>query len=254
MIQFGVFADLHYAKGITVCETRTCYQSLDKLKVILPKMKHCDFIMNLGDLINGTGNIGLDEMYLDAVMELLKSYPVYHVVGNHDAFSLPKEKIVPVMPGLGSVYSFDREEIRFIVLDGNFYDNSEAYNTTRHEWMNTLIPPAQIEWLKYELEKCERAILFCHQNLDSRIWKESGLPDDRDPHCVINAGKVRAVIERSGKVKCVIQGHCHAGCETKINGVKYITLSALCEKDNKPYCIVTVVHEKISIQPFYGNE
>lgn len=205
----------------------------------------------MGDLINGTGNPLKDEIYFNAMLEVLKNFKVYNVIGNHDAFSLPKERIVPELCDIGSVYSFYIDSTKFIVLDANFYDNGEPYNLTNHEWMNSIIPLSQIKWLEKELKDCTSAIIFCHQNLVNKKNQKFGLSGDRDPHCVINAFEVRNIIEKYGNVKYVIQGHYHPGGEIKINGVTYFTLPALCEQDNAPYCIMTLNESELLVESCY---
>ena len=50
-MKIGLFADLHYAKGITY-GTRQCGQSLLKLQRILNRLSNADLLVNLGDALN----------------------------------------------------------------------------------------------------------------------------------------------------------------------------------------------------------
>ena len=49
----------------------------------------------------------------------------------------------------------------------------------------------------------------------------------RDPHVIVNHAEVRSILEASGQVHLVVQGHCHAGAYTRQNGIEYLTLRAM---------------------------
>ena len=82
-------------------------------------------------------------------------------------------------------------------------------------------------------------IVLCHQNLDARAG---------DPHVIKNAAAVREIMERSGKVLAVLQGHCHSGCRSEQNGIPYYTFRALCEGDRIPCAVVTVDGEMVRVE------
>ena len=50
--------------------------------------------------------------------------------------------------------------------------------------------------------------------------------DAEDATCIANAAEVRRVIEESGKVKCVVQGHWHEGSFREVGGVAYYSAPA----------------------------
>jgi alkaline phosphatase len=60
---------------------------------------------------------------------------------------------------------------------------------------------------------------------------------------VKNAAEVRKVLEESGKVLAVFQGHHHPGQYHEIDGIHYYTLKAVLEdhgEENNAYAIVDV--------------
>jgi UDP-2,3-diacylglucosamine pyrophosphatase LpxH len=59
-------------------------------------------------------------------------------------------------------------------------------------------------------------------------------------HIVRNAADVRQIIRESGKVKMVIQGHFHSGAESIIDDIPYITIPAMCEREEMPYKIMEI--------------
>jgi predicted glycosyltransferase len=65
-------------------------------------------------------------------------------------------------------------------------------------------------------------VILTPANLDPRMR------DGRmDQHIVMNAAEARAILEASGKVKLVVQGHCHGGAFTSLAGIDYVTLPAM---------------------------
>ena len=69
-----------------------------------------------------------------------------------------------------------------------------------------------------------------HQNVDDNI---------RNDHRLSNDDKMRDIFKKSGKVRNVFQGHYHKGTENMIDGIKYITLKAMCENEKAYYIIDT---------------
>jgi len=65
--------------------------------------------------------------------------------------------------------------------------------------------------------------VFMHQNID---------PDIHVSHRLSNDAVIRRVLEENGRVKCVIQGHYHEGAENTVNGIRYLTLPAMCERED----------------------
>ena len=81
-----LFTDAHYAQGLTTCGTRTCYQSLDKLRRIAAWAGPVDAYLNLGDLINDAGDDGANRANLARAQAALAALgaPYHSLAGNHD--------------------------------------------------------------------------------------------------------------------------------------------------------------------------
>ncbi len=232
-MKLGIFADPHYS---TVAEIKTRRPSLsaEKIRRLIEifKKEGVDSIVCLGDLINSEKDREKDRENLKYVSELLKSakIPVYCVMGNHDSEGFTPSEFTEIS-GFGTApYSVDIGEIRLIFLDCCYTDDGSAegigYRNGNYKWKNSYLPESQIEYLKESASGAESAIVFTHQNLD-----------DRDnPHCIRNAERVREAVESCG-IKTAFSGHYHKGGEFLINGVRYITIPALCELDSLPYII-----------------
>ena len=81
------------------------------------------------------------------------------------------------------------------------------------------MPPEELAWLEGELARAPGSVIvFCHQRLDPKAWAQ---------HEVKNSAAVRAVLEKSGKVKAVFTGHEHFGGVNLIRGIPYYSLRAL---------------------------
>ncbi len=81
------------------------------------------------------------------------------------------------------------------------------------------LPPAEVEWLRSDLtETTKKTVVFAHQRLD--VANHYG---------VKNAPRVRKVLEDSGKVLVVFQGHSHKNDYKQIGGIHYCTLVAMVE-------------------------
>ena len=80
-------------------------------------------------------------------------------------------------------------------------------------------PAAEVEWLKADLNNtAKRTVVFAHQRLD--VSNNYG---------VKNAADVRKVMEESGNVLAVFQGHSHKNDLKDIGGIHYCTLVAMVE-------------------------
>ena len=84
-------------------------------------------------------------------------------------------------------------------------------------------PSASPELNGVELWATKKKYIFMHQNIDRQIPPS---------HRLFNADNLLKIIEESGKVKTVFQGHYHKGYRSECGGVKYIALPATCENDD----------------------
>ncbi len=79
--------------------------------------------------------------------------------------------------------------------------------------------PVELEWLKDDLNANDKSVIvFAHQRLDVA-----------NNHGVKNNAEVRAILESSGKVLAVFQGHSHQNDLKEIGGIHYCTLHAMVE-------------------------
>jgi predicted phosphodiesterase len=242
-VRFGMVTDCHYADSDTR-GTRFYRESLAKLAecVGLMNSEGVDFVIELGDL-KDQNRPPVEQKtlsYLEAVEEVFQRFegPTYHVLGNHEMDSISKGQCLARVENTGikrgrSYYSFDLNGLHFIVLDANYKADGSDYDHGNFEWTDTNIPSEQLDWLNKDLAAVGGpVVVFIHQLLDGV-----------GPVYVNNAADVRQILEASGKVLAVLQGHHHAGGYTNIAGIHYYTLKALVEGSgaaNNSYAIADV--------------
>jgi len=235
-VRFGIITDSHYA-DIDTEGTRHYRDSLGKVREAVGCFNDSDldFIIELGDMKDMAPEKDAHETlrYLDEIeKEFLKfKGPAYHVLGNHDMDCISKEEFLSHTRNYGKAngkphYAFTVKGVRFIILDANFNEDMSPYCRGNFKWTSAWIPQEQLEWLKKELKDNLRkpVIVFIHQLLDSN--------SDINPIlCVGNADEIREILESHGHVAAVFQGHHHPGHYSCSNGIHYITLPGMIEKD-----------------------
>jgi len=251
-VRFGIVTDSHYADA-EPRGTRPYRESIAKMDECAAAMnaEGVDFLIELGDFKDQDDPPieARTEEYVRRIERSLRAYsgPRYHALGNHDHDSLSKARFLSLIENAGiprdqSAYSFDRAGIRFIVLDANFKADGAPYDHGNFGWDDCSIPPPQIAWLEKVLASGPpRAIIFIHQQLDGA-----------GSYYVRNAAEVRSVLEASGKVLAVFQGHRHEGAFQRMAGIPYYTLVGMIEgrgPENNSYAIVSVGRDgRISVQ------
>lgn len=252
-VTFGIVTDIHFAE-IPRSGTRMYSQSLDKLKECIDTMNtyKVDFLVELGDFKDKSQPVDEQKTlgFLKQVEDVFSRFngPRYHVLGNHDEDCISKEQFLSVAKNSGidstkSYYSYNSRGFHFVVLDANYDSLGKDFDHGRYDWGDPNIPENEIKWLETDLkESKEPVIIFIHQLLDGAL-----------PFQVKNASQVRGILENSGKVNYVFQGHFHEGNYSEINGIHYYTLCSLVS-GRKPkgnsYAIVTVSDDTINIHGF----
>src|SRR5665647_3018261 len=253
---FGMFTDVHYA-AIPDNGTRKYSQSLEKLKQCIDTMNQqkVKFLVELGDFKDmptpPESNAALG--FLQKIESEFARFPGdrYHVLGNHDEDCISKKQFNSIAGNSRinpekTYYSFQKGGYRFVVLDACFDSTGNAYDKGNFIWSDANIPSEELKWLGAELKNSKfPVIVFVHQPLNGNTKVT-----------VSNAEKVRAVLEKSKKVRCVFQGHEHKGGYEEINGIHYYTLKGLIEGDfpaSNSFAIVSLTKDHIFIKG-YGTE
>ena len=233
LARFGIVTDIHYADKdfdkapCDVVGRRFFRESLRKMDeaVAVFNGRSLDFAIELGDFKDDSSGRDPTLAHLERIEASFARFsgPRYHVAGNHDFDCLTPDEFFSRVPNDGEVshsgyYSFVRGGVKFIVLNA-CYDSALRPYSRNNPWNDANVPPDELAWLERELAAAEgHVIVFCHQRLE----------DSAEPnHLVKNAADVRALVERSGKVRAVITGHQHKGSVRVLNGIVYYSLRAL---------------------------
>lgn len=218
----GLVTDLHYADKPSA-GTRHYRESLAKLDAAAVQFQkdQISVLVELGDLIDAADTVEKEQNYLKTINEKFSKICKnrHYVIGNHCVDTLKKEEFLAGVGQEKTYYSFDQEGIHFIVLDSCFRSDGVAYERKNFQWTDANIPQAELEWLKEDLKSNDKpVIVFAHQRLDVS-----------NNHGVKNNKQVRNLLESSGNVIAVFQGHSHKNDLNTIGGIHYCTLVAMVE-------------------------
>jgi 3',5'-cyclic-AMP phosphodiesterase len=181
-----------------------------------------DLVINLGDVLEDE-SAELDRARYSRFVALLREVgkPILHVAGNHDTINLTPAELCELWGNTAEVtYSRDVGGIHFAVL-----------RTVEHPGKLVELPEAQIRWLEQDLASTTLpSIVLMHHpasemRLEGNRWFEK-----RPQLCrVVERRALREVIEKSGKVLAVFNGHVHWNHLDIIAGIPYVTLQSLSE-------------------------
>ncbi|MFC1717693.1 metallophosphoesterase [Candidatus Poribacteria bacterium] len=247
-ITIGMFTDAHYAdRAMRI--NRYYRESAAKVEQAIAEFNSTkpDFIIQLGDFVDKGESVETELSYLERIEREYAKFAGerHYVLGNHDVAMFSKEQFISNCGARENHYSFDKGNFHNIVLDACYNKDKSDYKAGNFDWTQSYIPAWEQEWLKADLQMTEkRVIVFLHQRLD----------DEDDPHGVKKAPEVREILEESGKVLAVFQGHDHSGAYNSINNIHYYTLPALVAgsgPENNAYAVAQIrIDGSININGF----
>ncbi len=235
-VRVGLVTDLHYADKASA-GTRHYRETLAKLDeaAALFEEDQPNFLVELGDLIDAADSVDVEQRYLQTINRRFSAIckDRYYVLGNHCVDTLKKEEFLGGVGQQDSYFSFDRGDFHFVVLDSCFRHDGVPYGRRNFQWTDANIPKAELDWLQTDLKSTEKpTILFAHQRLDVS-----------NNHGVKNNPEVRKILEESGRVLAVFQGHSHKNDLKEIGGIHYCTLVAMIEgsgAENNGYSLMEI--------------
>lgn len=233
-LRIGLITDLHYADK-PPAGTRHYRETLAKLAEAAAQFEKDQpaLIVELGDLIDAADAVETEQKYLSTINREFSAIAKerHYVLGNHCVDMLTKAEFLGGVEQAKSYYSFDQREFHFIVLDACFRSDGEPYGRKNSKWTDANIPPAEAEWLAADLAATtKKTVVFAHQRLDVST-----------DHGVRNAHAIRKILENSGRVLAVVQGHSHQNDLKEIGGIHYCTLAAMIEgsgDENNSYSLL----------------
>jgi alkaline phosphatase len=226
-LRIGLVTDCHHA-DLPPWKNRYYRESIGKFHEAIDKFNAAgvDMAIEIGDLIDAGPDVAGE---IGNLRKIEKAYAQfrgerYYVLGNHCIWTLTKQEFCDNCAIRAPHYSFDRGGFHFVVLDACFRTDGVAYGRQNYQWQDTFIPPEQIEWLRGDLATTALpTIVFVHQRLDTNPGDELWALTVKD------APEVRKVLETSGKVLAVLQGHSHHNDYRELAGIHYCVLRAVVE-------------------------
>lgn len=290
LFSFGVISDVQYADipdGRSFLGVPRYYQhSILVLQRAVQKwnyMCNLSFAINFGDIVDG---FCPKEESLNAVEKMAAEFErfngrVYHMIGNHCLYNLPREKLLPILKipsrdGFAYYHFSPTPDYRFIVLDA--YDISaigwpedhpnmakaleflkeknpnEDKNSPnglsglerRYLMFNGAVGKEQLEWLDHALQDATKSnqnvIICCHLPLHPGACSPAAL--------LWNYEEVLDVIHRYKCVKACIAGHDHKGGHAVDSlGVHHRVLEAAleCPPGTDAFGYIDVYDDRISL-------
>ena len=223
-MKIGIYSDPHYSSQEITGGNRYNSRSLDKMRGAYRDFEEagCDLIICLGDLTDTEDTKEREIANMREIAAFFAACPIPTVVvmGNHDAYVFEPEEFYDL---LGGCEPTDRvvDGKALMFLSANHNPDGSPYHPHAFHWYACHLPT---EDLAARLEAATGDVhVFLHQNLDAAC------PDDHRPH---NADEACRILADSGKVKTVYQGHYHWGADTQKDGIRYVTLPAMCCFDN----------------------
>ena len=235
-VRVGLVTDMHYADK-KPAGSRHYRETLAKLEEAAKQFQEDqpDHVVELGDFIDAADSVELEKEYLNRINKEFAALPgqKHYVLGNHCVYTLTKEEFLEGVGQKKSYYSFDAGGFHFVVLDACFRSDGKPYGRKNFQWTDPNIPADQVEWLQADLLATNhKTIVFVHQRLD--VSNNYG---------VKNAAQIRKVLEDSGKVLAVFQGHSHKNDLKDINRIHYCVHRAMVEgagAENNGYSMMDV--------------
>ncbi len=244
-VRFGLFTDLHAHDRDSPLEGKWMTHTAERLGAFCDAMnaQAVDFVVQLGDFVNGWVVLGTDPGDPARIPEILAwadglyaafHGPRYHVLGNHDLYNLDKAAICEILGIDRTYYSFDVRGVHFVVLDVQFAEDGTDLART-YTGVAGFVPATELEWLRDDLTRSDRpTIVFVHQMLDTYV-------EEWNRPLVANQPDVQAALSADLDVVAVFQGHDHAFRESQVGGVYYVTFAALVDHGRPPsWALVTV--------------
>jgi predicted phosphodiesterase len=221
-LRVGLITDLHYADKAPA-GSRHYRESLAKLDEAARQFVQAEptLLVELGDLIDAADSVEVELRYLKTINKKFSAMcdNRHYVLGNHCVDTLTKNEFLGEVEQENSYYSFDNSGFHFVVLDSCFRSDGEPYGRKNFKWTDANIPAAELEWLEADLKANDKpVIVFAHQRIDVS-----------NNHGVKNNAAVRKILESTGDVLAVFQGHSHQNDLKEINGIHYCTLVAMVE-------------------------
>jgi 3',5'-cyclic AMP phosphodiesterase CpdA len=225
-VRFALISDAHFGKNAYHAgKLRKLTQFAEPLSrqfvEQMNQLERPDWVVNLGDVIEDENRRVDLEQYGRFISVLDKlSAPIVHVAGNHDSVNLSDDDLRSLWRHSGPLY-----------YSRNFDDLHVVVLRTVHAGGRITLPTEQLRWLENDLSATAlRTIVFMHHPASEMLLEGNRWFEKAPNICrVAERRRVREILESSGKVIAVFNGHVHWNHLDIIGGIPYVTLQSLIE-------------------------
>ena len=188
-----------------------------------------DAIANLGDVLEDL-DAATDRSNYQRFVKLLNGAgcPVLHVAGNHDDVNLSVEDLAALWQ-LPSEARPGPDPVSYSVNIG--WLHVTVLHSVERKDRDVRLPPAQLQWLQQDLAATTLPTLVLVHHPLSEMRLAGNRWFEKAPHIcrVAERRQARKIIEESGRVLAVLNGHVHWNHFDVVSGIPYITLQSLIE-------------------------
>ena len=221
-IRFGLFSDLHSSLPHAP-QRGASARTLEDLKEGLSRFAQqgVDFAVSLGDNLQPASDVSEQFEQFRSMIRLWGGYgfPVHAVMGNHEFSQLSHAQVLELFQTDRTYYSFTLGGVRFVLLDTCYNPDGGHFSEDNFDWRYGIVPEAELAWLRELLGEKRRTFVFTHGNLYF---------DEDDPYAawyrILNCEEIRALLETSGCVEAVFQGHHHTFADAVCGGIRYVNV------------------------------
>jgi 3',5'-cyclic AMP phosphodiesterase CpdA len=202
-----------------------------------------DLVVNLGDDIEDESR-DADLARYGECQAILRgaAAPLVNVAGNHDSIHLNRDDLIRFWQRSGPLYyAFDHGAWHVVVL-----------HTIEKKDVEIRVPEPQIAWLRADLAAATRpTIVFMHHSASEQDLGGSRWFEGRAPIALVKErAELRAIFERSGRVRAVFNGHLHWNHLDVIGGIPYVTVQSLIENlDDDAPGRAAAAHAVVTLSP-----
>lgn len=237
MMKLCIFGDIHYIdKKPKWNENRKLVEYAEELTIkLVDKINNNikpDVVINLGDMIQSSGNLEEDKKNLMYICNLLNKIekPYYTIIGNHELKLVNSNKeVLDLIKYKAATYSLDIDEYHLIFIGTDINNKDKRYRTQ-------YISEEDLLWLEKDLEdnKDKKILLFSHFgiaediNIKENFWCYS---EDGENLMLRNRKKLKELI-KDKRIVAVFCGHQHWTKKIIENGINYYMLGSLTENIN----------------------
>jgi Icc protein len=221
-----------------------------------------DLLVNLGDDIEDESREADLARYVECqdILRTAKAELV-NVAGNHDTIHLTREDLSRIWNRDAGVHPPAPAPLFYALDRGGFH--LAILHTIERKDVDVRIPHAQLEWLKDDLARTTLPVIVLmhhsasEQDLSDSFWFK-GLS-----HLALvkERAELRQILEESGKVRAVFNGHVHRNHLDVIRGIPYVTIQSLIENldEDAPgrpaaaHALATITESRIVVR-VHGND